>query len=128
MRFTWRSRRSNIVRGLQEAAHREACQPEAQVWIASDVLAAEKRARNRRRVKKTRRMISGRNVFVVNGDIFLDVDCAFHEGRKALATLTVALAEALAEDGGRFDALCLIRKWRHFWKRTRIVLPVKSKN
>ena len=56
-------------------------------------------------------MISGRNVFVVNGDIFLDVDCTFHEGRKALATLTVALAEALAENDGRFGAICLNRKW-----------------
>ena len=44
-------------------------------------------------MKKTRRMISGGNVFVVNGDIFPDVDCAFHEGPKALATLAVALAE-----------------------------------
>ena len=53
----------------------------------------------------TRRMISGRNVFVVNEDIFQDVDCAFHEGRKPLATL-----EPLAEDDGRFGAICLNRK------------------
>jgi hypothetical protein len=74
-------------------------------------------------------MISGGNVFVVNGDIFLDVDCAFHEGRKVLATLVVALAE----NDGRFGAICLNRKWRlaaflEKRARTRIVLPVKSKN
>jgi hypothetical protein len=100
-----------------------------QVWIASDVFGAVKRARNRWRCEKDPAHDHGENVFLAHGDIFLDVECAFHEGGKALATLAVALAE----DDERFGAICLNRKWRlaAFLEKvagTRIVLPVKSKN
>lgn len=79
-----------------------------QVWIASDVFGAEKCARNRWRCEIDPAHDQWRKCVRGEWDIFLDVDCAFHEDRNALATLAVALEE----DDGRFGAICLNRKWQ----------------